>query len=250
MKKFVFLFAGLSLAIAAHAKLVKEIKDKINEPSGLVAKDGRLYTVSDQGGIYSMNTDGSDIKEHLSKSQTGEADNEAITFHNGKFLVMREKDREIKIYGSDFSEHGSINVAGIADSLGLPSNSGFESLVSCNGKLYIATEKNAEKGSHKGNQVLVEIDQNGSQKAAYSLSGLGLKDISDITCDNGNFWVVSHESGKLVGFKHVGNNIKPDFSEKISNNPEQAEGVAVIGNNIYIVSDKDGLLIRMDKPKL
>ena len=197
-----------------------------------------------------MNTDGSDIKEHLSKNQTGEADNEAITHHQGMFYVMREKDREIKKYDDNFNEKGTIKVGAIADSLGLPSNSGFESLVSCEGKLYVATEKNAEGGSHRGHQMLVEIDNNGKEKAAYSLKGLDLKDISDITCDGGDFWVVSHESAKIVGFKKVGNNIKPDFSAKIDNNPQQAEGVAVIGNSIYIVSDKDGLLIKMNKPKL
>lgn len=250
MKNIVFCLTSLFVSLATNAEIIKVIKGTIKEPSGLVAKDGRLYTVSDQGGIYSMDTRGSDIKEHLSKSQTGEADNEAITYHKGKFLVMLEKDREIKEYDDNFKEQRSISVAKIADSLGLPSNSGFESLASCNGKLYIATEKNAERGDHKGHQVLIEIDQKGNEIASYSLSGLGLKDISDITCDNGDFWVVSHESRKIAGFKHLGKNIKPDFIDKIANNPEQAEGVAIIGNNIYIVSDRDGLLIKMNKTKL
>lgn len=251
MKVSAFLLVGFGLGLSANAKIIKEFKSKISEPSGLAAHGGRLYTVSDQGGIYSMATDGSDIKEHLSKSQTGQADNEAITYHNGHFLVMREKDRNIVKYDENFKEKGSINVSGIADSLGLPSNSGFESLASCNGKLYIATEKETESGKHKGEQVLIEIDDNGKEKVTYGLKGLGLKDISDITCDNdGNFWVVSHESSKLVGFSKLGTPIKPDYSGKIDGNPEQAEGVAVVGSDIYIVSDRDGLLIKMAKPKL
>lgn len=250
MKNYGLTLAVLGLSLVANAKLVKEFKDKIKEPSGLVAKDGRLYTVSDQGGIYSMHTDGSDIREHLSKKQTGEADNEAITHHQGMFYVMREKDREIKKYDDNFNEKGTISVSEIADSLGLPSNSGFESLASCEGKLYIATEKNAEAGPHRGHQVLVEINTNGKEKASYSLKGLDLKDISDITCDGGKFYVVSHESAQIVGFNKVGNNIKPSFSLPIDNKPKQAEGVAVIGDSIYIVSDKDGLLIQMDKPNL
>jgi uncharacterized protein YjiK len=71
-------------------------------------------------------------------------------------------------------------------------------------------------------------------------------DVSDICYEPGTdcFWIVSHESQKVIKLSRSG-----DLLDEWSSAPvQQGEGIALIGNRLYIVSDSEAKLFVFVRP--
>lgn len=240
MKKvlFVFIISLSFVGCADKANSQESLKPidtfdlLIKEPSGITFFDNHLYIVSDKNGaLYKTNLKGEIIK----KIKTDFNDLEGITVNPKKpsLLIVSESKRQL--IEVDFK--GKLIKKFKIDGKQHDVNHGLEGVCydSEKGLIYLVNEKSPKK--------LLVVSKKGNIKDAIKLDFTN--DISGICFDakSGNLWIVSDESQKIVELTSKG---KLLHSYHIP--VHKPEGITIVKNNIYIVSDSKNKLFVFKKP--
>ncbi len=212
-----------------------EVSYNINvlEPSGLVFdfQDSVLYTISDNSGdIYKLSTKGNIIKTY----SFGGDDLEGVSIYKeDKLLLAEERSKQLIEYnlstGSSVSHY--INYQNTS------ANYGIEGVAykANDGTTFILNEKEPGK--------MLRLRADFSIIAEYDLNFAS--DYSGICYDEStnNLWIVSDQSKTINRCTLMGALI-----DKYSIRINQAEGIAVTNDKIYIVSDPESTLYVYEKP--
>ncbi len=208
------------------------LNPNITEPSGIFYNkiNSHLYIVSDsQPIVYECDLQGNVLNQITITS----TDLEGITFSTNcdTFYVVEETNQLVTKYLADGTKLLSfpVNVAtNIKNSL--------EGITIDNeNNLYVMNEKTPERLMKFVNNNLVwQID------LSYTT------DLSDICYDSelDCFWIVSDESAKVVKLSKTGAFIK-EWTLPFN----KAEGIAFVGNKMYITNDGNGYMYIFDKPQ-
>jgi len=241
MKKGILFIVITSILIACSSKvnlqsdlkLIKSIKLAIPEPSGITTSDNQLYIVSDKNGsIYKVNLFG----EIIQKIKTKYDDIEGITFNStsNSLLIVNESKRtllELDLKGKLIKKTKILGKQ-------KESNSGLEGICfhANENKLYIVNEKSPKE--------LLVLNLDGEILNGFKVKFC--KDISGICLDKktNSLWLVSDESKTIYNITKKGKLLK---SYKIP--VEKAEGIVILNNKFYIVSDNLNSLFIFEKPE-
>jgi len=236
MKKLVFLISLLFLFSCNSTKsqsdltLLNSYRLNILEPSGLTAKDNHLYIVSDYNGMIYKTTLSGKI---VDKIQTPTTDNEGVCFNkDGNLVVVNETKRKLVEVDSKGEEKAKFKVKGKQKH----KNSGLE------GICFDASQNDYIVVNEKSPKHLLRLSSKGKIKEEISLKFS--EDLSGICFDenSSSLWIVSDESQLLMNVSLEGKLLKkykiPVF---------KAEGVTIVNNSIYIVSDAENKLYVFNK---
>jgi len=213
-------------------KPLEVVKLNISEPSGISYFNNHLYIVSDQNGIvYKTSLDG----EIQQKIKTKYSDLEGITIdtNSKEIWLVSEGKRKLIAIDSLGRKVKSFIIKGKQKR----ENSGLEGV--CYDKidsvLYVVNEKSPKQ--------LLKLNLTGEITSTIDLKFAD--DISGISKDDkfNNLWIVSDESNSIYNIDKKGELLK---KYKIS--VPKAEGIVVINNRIYIVSDSSKKLYIYEKP--
>jgi uncharacterized protein YjiK len=203
------------------------------EPSGLaVDSSGNiLYVVSDNSAqVYKLSTTGNVLQTYGYEGNDLEG---VSTFTENKLLLTEERTKELVVFDiitGEFSMH-AINYNNNA------ANSGIEGVTydANSNTIFILNEKNPG--------LLIRLRSDFSVIAQYELdfandySGIYYESLSN------NLWIVSDQSKTINKCTLTG-----EVIESYSINIEQAEGIAIANNKIYVVSDVEEKLYVFHKP--
>jgi len=198
----------------------------IMEASGLtLSKDNvNLWTVDDQkGGIYLIDKSGKEIKQ----MSIDEIDIEGITvFDDSLLAVVLERSRKIIILDYE----GNIKKK-IKTGLSGEDNSGLEGIT------YLSEENSFLIANEKTPSMLIKILIEGDIVQQDTINFL--KDISGLFYDNNKnqLWILSEESHTIY---RCSTNF--DILESFEVPDNKLEGIAVLDDIIYLVSDSFGIL--------
>ena len=215
-------------------ELQAKYKLDVLEPSGLaVDKTGSfLYTVSDNSNkIYKLNTTGSILKTYAYEGN----DLEGVSVISPSVLLLaEERTKEIVVYDlakNTTSKH-KINYENN------DANSGIEGVAynSNDGTSFILNEKDPG--------LLMRLRSDFSIIATYNLSFAS--DFSGIFYENSEniLWIVSDQN-KTINKCTVSGQLIKSYSVNIN----KIEGIAIVNNKIYAVSDADDTLYVYNKPQ-
>ena len=243
LKKATILFFGIIInyscsdndVVRGNNNLELEASYKIDvlEPSGLAVNSSGniLYTVSDNTAqVYKLSTTGNVLQTYGYKGNDLEG---VSTFTENKLLLTEERTKSIVVFDiitGQFSNH-TINYKNN------DANSGIEGItydVNSN-TIFILNEKNPG--------LLIRLRSDFSVIAEYELdfandySGIFYESLSN------NLWIVSDQSKLINKCTLTG-----EVIESYSINIEQAEGIAISNNKIYVVSDAEEKLYIFLKP--
>lgn len=217
------------------SKALKQISvydTSVPEPSGLVynARNNSLMTVSDGNStVYEI-----DFKGNITKSLKVpciDLEGIALSKNCDTILVVDEATSTI----SKFLSNGTRTFSKLMD-VHTKKNNGLEGItVDKENHVWIINEKNP--------CMLIELDGNKKLKR-YTLNYS--TDISDIFYDETTniLWVLSDESKKIFTLNMNGKLIS-EFSIPMA----KGEGITVVKNKIYIISDSDSKLYVFEKPR-
>ena len=207
---------------SAKLTFVERNRVDVEEPSDLVAVDGKLYTVSDRHSkIYKITPDG-DARTEL---DIAAQDLEALAFDHerGEFMIGDESSGKIWYIDATGSRYDSIELdAG-------DGNSGIEGLVvKPNGHTFVAKEKDPAR--------IFELDADGDP--LYEMTA-DFEDISAISFNarDNRIYVLSDQEQSLF---RLDNNWNVDRAWRLP--MDQPEGVAFDREFVYIVSDSESRL--------
>lgn len=214
--------------------LIASYKISVLEPSGLAFdfQDSVLYTVSDNSGdIYKLSTNGDIIKKY----SYGGNDLEGISIYkDSKLLLAEERYKQLVEYNLSTGSSTSHYINYINTS----TNYGIEGVAykTNDGTTFVLNEKEPGK--------MLRLRSDFSIIAEYDLNFAS--DYSGICYDEftNNLWIVSDQSKTINRCTLMGLLI-----DKYSIRVNQAEGIAVTNNRIYIVSDPESTLYVYEKPK-
>lgn len=206
--------------------LVKKIKLQIPEPSGLTVDNSKkhLIMVSDNNSkIYKTDLSGNIINERF----IIKADLEGVTFINDTaYAVVSERTREIIIIDNKFN---LVNI--IKTGISGKKNKGFEGIT------FIESENIFIVANEKNPTEIFKISQNGKVLSKHKITFA--KDLSGLFYDSekNEIWILSEESTSVfkcdMNFKIITTYKIPD---------DQLEGIAIINDNMFLVSDKSETL--------
>lgn len=203
----------------------------VGEPSGLAysAKTGSLYMVSDsRQEIFIIDTTG----KVLSSIPVAATDLEGITLsaNADTFYVVEETASQISRFLPNGAKVSSQPVLVRTD----PKHALEGITLDGSGHLIVLNEK--------WPAVLVEFS---GTTEVRRISLTETSDISDICYDSATdaWWVISDESRKVLKYSRSGTLLGVWASPL-----EQGEGIAFIGNRMYLVSDSDAKLYVFVKP--
>ena len=212
-------------------KLVDSYKLDFKEPSGITCFNNHLFIVSDGDGIiYKTDLKGTIVEE----IKTGFRDLEGVAIDNtGKLFVVSETKRILVPIKNNDETRKKFNIKGTQKQ----KNSGLEGL-SFNPKndtFYVVNEKAPKQ--------ILNITKKGKILSKADISFV--KDLSGISIDDSDdsLWLLSDESQKIV---HITKKEKLLKSYKIP--VKKAEGIVVVKNKIYVVSDSQNKLFVFQKP--
>lgn len=206
-------------------------KLKISEPSGITYFNNYLYIVSDTNGIiYRTDLKGTIVEE----IKTGFKDLEGVAVDNsGELFVVSETKRILVSIEKLYETRKKFNVKGTQKL----KNSGLEGLSfnPKNNTFYVVNEKAPKQilNISKKGKVLSTVEIN----FVKDLSGISIDDSGD------SLWLLSDESQKIVNISKKGKLLR---SYKIP--VKKAEGIVVVKNKIYVVSDSQKKLYVFKKP--
>lgn len=198
----------------------------IMEASGLTLSKNHvnLWTVDDQkGGIYLIDKSGKEIKQ----MSIDEIDIEGITvFDDSLLAVVLERSRKIIILDYE----GNIKKK-IKTGLSGEDNSGLEGIT------YLSEENSFLIANEKTPSMLIKILIEGDIVQQDTINFL--KDISGLFYDNNKnqLWILSEESHTIY---RCSTNF--DILESFEVPDNKLEGIAVLDDIIYLVSDSFGIL--------
>jgi len=216
--------------------LVLKASYKINvlEPSGLAINDSGtvLYTVSDNTSkVYTMTIAGEIIKTFNYEGD----DLEGVSIYSGsKLLLAEERTKEIVVFDMGTGGYSKHRI----DYKNNDVNSGMEGVAfdHSNNTVFVLNEKNPGKLLRLRNDftVLAEYDLN----FADDYSGIFYD------ADSNQLWILSDQNNTISKCSLSGKLIK-----SFTINAVQAEGIAIAGDLIYIVSDAEAKLYIYQKPE-
>lgn len=203
------------------------------EPSGLaVDSSGNiLYVVSDNTAqVYKLSTTGNVLQTYGYEGN----DLEGVSlFTENKLLLAEERTKELVVFdiiSGQFSNH-------VINYNNNDANSGIEgvSYDANSNTIFILNEKNPG--------LLIRLRSDFSVIAEYELDFAN--DYSGIFYDSlsNNLWIVSDQSKRITKCTLTG-----EVIESYSINIEQAEGIAIANNKIYVLSDAEAKLYIFLKP--
>lgn len=204
----------------------------IKEPSGITFFDNHLFIVSDNNGaIYKTNLIGEIVKKI--KTDFNDLEGIAIIEKKPSFLIVSESKRllvELSFKGKLIKKS---KIAGKQHE----SKHGLEGICydSEKGFVYLVNEKSPKK--------LLIVSKKGNIKDTFKLDFTN--DVSGICIDpeTGNLWIVSDESQKIIELTSKGKLLNSYYI--LVHKPE---GITIVKNNIYIVSDSKDKLFIFKKP--
>ncbi len=215
-------------------ELLSKHKLAILEPSGLAADPAgnALYTVSDHSNeVYKISLTGEVIKTY---GYSGN-DLEGVSFYkNNSLLLAEERQKTIVVYhmsdGTEERHPLSYN--------NNEENSGIEGVAynSHDGSSFVLNEKNPG--------ILMRLRADFSIVKTYNLDFAS--DYSGVFYDRmaNELWIVSDQSKTINRCTLNGKRIK-----SYSVNINQAEGIVLVNNKIYVVSDADAFLYVYQLPQ-
>ena len=212
-------------------KQVAVYSTAVSEPSGLAynSKTNSLYTVSDGNStIYEIDFTG----KVLNSFAIASADLEGITFSDNcdTFYVAEETNQKITKYLMNGTKLSSFSVT-VATNI----KNALEGVtMGANNHLFVLNEKTPG--------TLLEFL---SDKEIYRKTLDYTIDCSDIFYDknDSSIWMVSDESKLVVKMSNTG-----ALLAKYSIPFYKGEGIAIVGNKIYIVDDSNGKFYIFEKP--
>lgn len=250
MKKLISLiFTGISL----YANIELPIKN-INtiytsnekfEPSGISINNEKLYSISDNGILLTMNLN--DKIEHYHKLKKKDFEDISFSKLNNLYLVKEGKDNIIELNKESFEEINKFDIdrsfnGNIVLEKG---DNGLESLsfvkeTDTNIYFYSANQSNKFKGIDASAIFLLEINKKTKKGKIIEYFPMKIKDISSIDYKNDNLiYFISDKENKL----YITNK---DFEEfKIYKLPgENQEGIYLDENTmiLYIAQDSGNIL--------
>ncbi len=215
-------------------ELIASYKINVSEPSGLAinASGTVLYTVSDKTSkVYSMSTTGEIIEIFNYEGDDLEG---VSTYTGNKLLLAEERTKEIVVFDMGtrgFTKH-KINYENN------DANSGMEGVTfeTSNNTIFVLNEKNPGK--------LIRLRNDFSVLASYDLDFAD--DYSGIfyEASSNQLWILSDENKTINKCSISGKLI-----ESFSINATQAEGIAIAGDSIFVVSDAEAKLYIYKKPE-
>jgi uncharacterized protein YjiK len=216
----------------AGFNLISERTIDVKEPSGLAynAARGTLFCVGDnQSVVYELSLAG-DI---LNKITVSSSDMEGITFSKNYDTMFVIEEGNYKVQGYTLS-----GVKGASWSIVTSSatNSAYEGVTRLpNDDFIVLNEKDptlALHATHTGTEI---------SRQTLSLSS----DLSDICYDSTLqcYWIISDESKKVMKVK-LDFSLIGEWTESIA----QGEGIAVVGDRMYLCSDSDSKFYIYTKP--
>lgn len=203
----------------------------VPEPSGLAynAKNNSLMTVSDGNStVYELNVQGVVLKTIVVQG----SDLEGIALSAGcdTMYLAEEGNQQISTYLMDGTKIRSLRIP-----VATVSNNGLEGVtIDPQGRLIVVNEKNP--------RLLLEYSGTTEQSRFEITTALDLSDVSYDAAEN-QLWVISDESMKLQRYSRAYvllNEYALPFSK--------GEGVAVVGDKIYVVNDATGKMFVFTKP--
>lgn len=212
-------------------KPISKVSLKISEPSGIAYYNNYLYIVSDSKYfIYKTTLKGKVVAKILIKLNGLEG----ITVDtNGIFYVVDEVKRTVVKLDSTGKILNKAKVKGKQKE----KNSGFE------GICYNPTSNSFYVLNEKLPKALLHISEDGTILKTINISFA--KDVSGISVDKStnNLWVVSDASQSIYCINEKGEVIQ---SYKIP--VKKPEGIVVLNEVIYVVSDAENTMYTFKKP--
>jgi len=210
----------------------KKIQLNIPEPSGITSFNNTLFIVSDKNGtVYKTSLDG----EILQKIKLKYDDLEGITIDKStqNFWVVDESKRTLLILNSNGEILQKIKIKGKQQH----KNNGLE------GVCFVDDENSLVVLNEKQPKQLLVLNLKGEITRKIDLNFS--KDISGICFDesSNSFWVVSDESQLILNISKKGELIK-SYNIPV----KKAEGIVIISNKLYVVSDSENALYIFKKP--
>ncbi len=212
-------------------KIVNSYKLNIKEPSGITYFNNHLFIVSDFNGVvYKTDLEGKIIEKI--KVKTKDLEGVAVDGNGDLFVVSESRRILLKISNSgEISK--SYKIKGTQKHI----NSGLEGVCfsTHDDSFYAVNEKSPK-------QVLT-ISKEGKVLSEINIDFV--KDLSGICEDvsNQSLWLLSDESQKIVEITKKGKLLN-GYKIPI----KKAEGIVVVRNQIYIVSDSQNKLYVFKKP--
>jgi uncharacterized protein YjiK len=233
---FILLFTTLLIGCYSNSTSQSVIKPQkvyrlnIQEPSGITFYNNNLYIVSDYNGmVYKTDLNG----KIIAKIQTPTTDNEGVCFNkNGNLVVVNETKRkmvEVNFLGEELNK---FKIKGKQKH----KNSGLE------GICFYTSENDYFIVNEKSPKQLLRVSATGNIKEEISLKFSD--DLSGICFDENtnSLWIVSDESQLLMNISLKGKLIK-NYRIPVL----KAEGVIIVKNKIFVVSDAEEKLYVFDK---
>jgi len=200
------------------------------EPSGLTCDEEArvLWAVSDQTGrIYQLSLDGQQLKTLPWEG----IDPEGITMAEDMFFVVEEQSGEIVRIDTTGVEISRFFIPHV----GAGTNSGLEGIA------FNPESENLLAIREKDPSNWVIVDLHGMELARYVADFAD--DYSGVTHAEGStFWVVSDESEMIYRVDETG-----DVLESFETGIKKAEGIAMLNDTLYVVSDSKAELYRFVK---
>ena len=251
LKKIKILLVLMLLIISSVNS--KEIA-KIPEASGIcyMVKSDKLIVVNDEGWIYTLDTNGKNIK----KIYLGKYDLEGITYDksNDKLLVAVEGDETVLVLNSSsFKIEKEIKIKRKFKDIELLKKSkktGVEAIaIDNNGDIYLSNQsKITYKDKLKVNaSVVFRINSIDKKKAKIKeVYNHGYIDIAGLTFYDGYLYMVSDKDNLLIKY-----DIQKNKTVKKIKLPKSAQEGICFDNkkNIYIADD-NGRVLKYKKEKL
>jgi len=212
--------------------LIAEYVTSVPEPSGLAYHSGNntLWTVSDGNStVYEMDFRGNVLRSFV--IQNIDLEGIALTSRGDTMLIADEVNKQIATYrttGMKLSTFG-VNVATV-------SNNALEGVaVGRNNRIFVLNEKLP--------RMLLEF-AGGVEVARTEITAAA--DLSDVCYDSVGdcLWIISDESQKVLKCTTAGA-VLAEYGIAFT----KGEGIAVVGNRIYIVNDANGKLYVYNKPQ-
>ncbi len=245
LKKYLFVFLSGMIFILSCSddtvnstpgnslELVSSYKIDVVEPSGLaVSNSGNvLYTVSDHTAqVYKLSTSGNVIQTF---NYVGNDLEGVSTFTGNKLLLAEERTKEIVLFDTTTGSYSKHRINYENDD----ENSGIEGVTynSNDGSIFILNEKKPGK--------LIRLRTDFSQMAEYELDFAS--DYSGIFYEksSNSLWIISDQNKTINKCS-----LKGKVIETYSIDVDQAEGIAIASDKIYVVSDAEEKLFVFKKP--
>ncbi len=229
--------------MTASLKLTGKTRLEIREPSGLYFDEssGELWVVCDRkGSIYRLKEDGRPVETIALKG----GDLEGVTKAGKHFFILKEEGVVLEYRPSDLKGGKKDGKLIRKHQVVLTSPFGKKKERRFEGITYDHHTKTFYLLHEKKPRLLLQCNRQFREIRRTPIENVS--DLSGISYDSQRkgLWMISHESKRLFFV-----NLSDQSTTSVAELPvRQAEGVAVSGNTVYIVGDRDRTLFRFELP--